>query len=186
MASNFSIASILKPGSTTAASAASAAAVNLPAPPLYPQQLLPAAAAVNLLANFTPPLCPQQLQLIRPQVLPLPVPMPQPPPALIPVGTGDEESTRRKDQKDHKNDQKDQNKEKKDQKKKRKRKREKLEEQLNGKFFYGFSCILFSLALHVLFSCNWTVGTSLNRTAASYKQARIAAKIGLHLHIASL
>ena len=149
MASNFSIASILKPGSTTAASAASlpaAAAVNLPAPPLYPQQLLPAAAAVNLLANFTSPLYSQQLQFIQPQVLPLRpplVPMPQPRPLSIPVGTGDEESTRCKDQKYHKNDQKDQNNWKKDQKKKRKRKREKLEEQLNGKFFMAFRVFYF-------------------------------------------
>ena len=141
MASNHSIDHILKPGSTTAASAASlpaAAAVNLPAlQPIYP-------------LRFTPPLYSQQLQLIQPQVLPCPpalVPMPQPPPALIPVGTGDEESTRCKDQKkNYKNDQKDQNSKKKDQKKKRKRKREKSEEQLNGRFFaklFGFSCILF-------------------------------------------
>ena len=130
MASNHSIDHILKPGSTTAASAASlpaAAAVNLPAlQPIYP-------------LRFTPPLYSQQLQLIQPQVLPCPpalVPMPQPPPALIPVGTGDEESTRCTDQKD-------QNNRKKDQKKKRKRKREKIEKQLNGKFFMAFHLFFF-------------------------------------------
>ena len=141
MASNHSIAHILKPGSTTAASAASlpaAAAVNLPAlQPIYPLRFTPPLRFTLPLRftsplRFTPSLYQQQPQLIQPQVLQLMppppplVPMPQPPP-LIPVGTGDEGSTGHMDQK-------------KDQKKKRKRKHiqdEKLEEQLNGnkKFF---------------------------------------------------